>query len=886
MEKWTSRDLLHNRRLPAGMPPPPRSVNPRKRPSDDRPSAERPTAVVRRPDANRLVYADGSTGVVDCTAVPLAPRPHPLAAAAAVARPNVIRPSPLSTTPLVSARPAPVIPARPSPSLLRFPVPPSQPTVFIPDPESPLEKEIQDIKQTIATGEGYLRGLDAQRNDPDVNLPLLLGRIHKLRTRILAQHRSLLDLEERQRRQVKKKLTPPTPTATAAPAVVSKAPAFRTIAPTLIEQTPADRLAAYAATSLPVSRTAPLNAEAWAQQVARLHLPPTSQFPPYQAAGVEFLLTPKPLFFGRMARGGLLGDDTGLGKTQESCAAALLAQLDDPTTKILVILPSRPILQQWKDCLLRWFGLRDDEVRVYLDSDRTQTPLAPTVRVLLVTMNTFADDAQYYSNGYFCPDRSTLINEPYPSEETIMAADPKHRAALRHIRDRRLLHHGTSLVFAGTQRWQVVVDEGAELRYEKRLKRPMSVDKLRTWALLYLQYLGLVAMTVLNTATPFNNKDHGFVSLFYLVSQGAITSLDQLDHGGLARWCIRRSKTSPEVRQQNEAIGRHLPTATVEHRVVLPSLEEEPLLQYVEGGLMDMLEAAMDKKDMHLACDMGSVMAALMRNRQVVTNPCILVRANQAGTAANPLTLDSDDEEPVAADASDPNAWQLKADWSDLVTYPVTAKEELVMEAIRTTPGPWIIMTSFVPSVARYKALIQHFFPAMTMVIEHHGKIPQKQRQRELDEFKRRDNGTNKVFIGTNKAGGLGLNLDIAPTLIIAGIVEWTPSLLHQVNGRIDRLSVVPDRVVQTIIVSYDCTLEQYIMENYLMMKRERAVECMGRGEEKLYGGKEAFNVDASEYKKTEAFKVTAREDMLKMFRALHTFAPARAERRAALLEE
>jgi hypothetical protein len=100
------------------------------------------------------------------------------------------------------------------------------------------------------------------------------------------------------------------------------------------------------------------------------------------------------------------------------------------------------------------------------------------------------------------------------------------------------------------------------------------------------------------------------------------------------------------------------------------------------------------------------------------------------------------------------------------------------------------------------------------------GSVPQKHRQRLVDEFQR--DSDCRLFITTN-AGSLGLNLQAANTVINVDL-PWNPAVLEQRIGRAHRMG--QSRPVQIYVLVTEETIEDNLMAT-LAAKRDLALAVL-----------------------------------------------------------
>lgn len=108
-------------------------------------------------------------------------------------------------------------------------------------------------------------------------------------------------------------------------------------------------------------------------------------------------------------------------------------------------------------------------------------------------------------------------------------------------------------------------------------------------------------------------------------------------------------------------------------------------------------------------------------------------------------------------------------------------KTEALLEIIQNTEGQIVVFTSF----KSYANLIASELKALKISYELlTGDTPQEGRAAQLDRF---TSGKSKVFIGTIKAGGVGLNLQNASLLIFMD-KDYSPAINSQTEARIHRI--------------------------------------------------------------------------------------------------
>ena len=866
-------------------------------------------------------------------------------------------------------------------------------------------------------------------------------------------------------------------------------------------------------TNEPTSRLEPLNEEWTNRLIGLLHLPPTSKLPPYQRAAIEFLLE---------ADGAIEADDTGLGKTQISLGAALikvemlniaerLARKKNPAhvpdtriNRIFIIVPTDGILEQQCTTLVHFFGLSTQQILIMKNEAANVNIIGPAVRVVITTKDTYSRvifklRCRMILNQYtgsledgndLTDDYLKKINKEAKAHIPTIKGKPStspYNKLLRLKNDRAEAwkkYRCYSPLFNERNRFCLIVDEGQDLRYEASAI-PINVDgtggnsitKLFTLAVWHLISTGQAICPIINTATPYNNNNLGYISLFYLVSKGKINTMaqileprvlanGQISQPALVTRCIKRKKTMPEIAIQNEAIGRYLPKVSVIHLRILPSEQEELILDHVEQDMSKALNTFLKNKGKGVKRDFSSILVRMLRYRQVVTSPVLLLlqlqknqefkldnfkltpeqeeqamaawklvmdRSNaaanqvqtkksiqaiaqdmqtkkslqeiahqaqvairtgqvplpeeasrpkrkaqrQSGRDDDDFIVEDEDEDEYNANEDDDHTHNhkrkraasdvlddveddadadehrdkrvrmtststssrsssstpssdsavildedglgtdeaeedvlfnidplflalfeskmstLRVDNFDIC--PLTAKECMLIQLLQENPGPYVVMTNFVLSCDRIKAVILHALGVRFNdddvvdvdgfnkddIVLYNSKVTAKQKGINKDYFTKPDDNKNKVFVVGIKSGGAGLNLQIAPTLIVFALVDYNPAVIHQAVGRLDRLSSEPDREVKIFFITYDMTIEHHTMEYYLMKKVEAAKLALGGRDADVYGGKTTFNLDNSSFKKSSAYQESNTTQLFSsLSTAIPTFAAARKEAR------
>lgn len=133
-------------------------------------------------------------------------------------------------------------------------------------------------------------------------------------------------------------------------------------------------------------------------------------------------------------------------------------------------------------------------------------------------------------------------------------------------------------------------------------------------------------------------------------------------------------------------------------------------------------------------------------------------------------------------------------------------KTEALLEIVTSSEEQMVIFTS----LKTYANLISKELKVLK--ISHElltGDTPQKDRENQLTRFQQ---GKSRIFVGTIKAGGVGLNLQNASTLIFMD-KDFSPAINAQVEARIHRIG---QKNVPNIITMYTEGTVDEVMEKML----------------------------------------------------------------------
>ena len=145
-----------------------------------------------------------------------------------------------------------------------------------------------------------------------------------------------------------------------------------------------------------------------------------------------------------------------------------------------------------------------------------------------------------------------------------------------------------------------------------------------------------------------------------------------------------------------------------------------------------------------------------------------------------------------------------------------------ILENILRADEKVLIFTQFVEMGNIMKELIEKRFKEEVMFL--HGGVSRDRRDEMVDKFQ---NGDNRIFILSLKAGGIGLNLTAALNVIHYDL-WWNPAVENQATDRAYRIGQKDNVMVYRFITSG--TLEERI--NHILRQKRQLVEMTIEGNE------------------------------------------------------
>lgn len=490
--------------------------------------------------------------------------------------------------------------------------------------------------------------------------------------------------------------------------------------------------------------------------------------------------------------GGILADACGLGKTLQGLLVALLwhQQTQRP---VLIAVPNTAVADVWCQQAMQFFQLK---LSRYDGATRFQhTFPAERPPIVIVQHGTLRSDYQIHSPWFSHPVSHAQVHAghgvgpdpPARLQGEVAEGGKRERmdAALVKLHERRSRaeREGKRSLLFGFAWGGLVVDEAHEAREDGHaLSCAADIRKQLLAALFHLR----PAHTLLLTATPFNNTTDGVISLLFLCSRGAITA-DTFTPEMLAQWVLRRTTSTVGIQGP--------PPLTAKALALIPSLHEEEAFQRVERtlcqGITALTEGEGGEEGRSQFRMYSAIFAQITLYRQIATHYCLGV---------------------------------ADADVHDLVTYPLSAKEQRLVEVVRisldTQRGPVVVGTEYQLSAERVRAVVQAYgFTCDT----YHGSRSAADRAAVLQKFL---NGQLQVLAITNGAGGMGLNLPNSGVRINLS-TGWNPATIEQGNGRSQRLDSTHKRIY-VVDLYYRFSIEEYMREHHLQRKTAEARALLG----------------------------------------------------------
>jgi hypothetical protein len=312
---------------------------------------------------------------------------------------------------------------------------------------------------------------------------------------------------------------------------------------------------------------------------------------------------------------------------------------------------------------------------------------------------------------------------------------------------------------------------------------------------------------------------------------------------------------------------------------------EETVLQALENNLKRILRRALDAELVSLK-QHQCVFAMITKMRKATSHMCLGQLDDDGASASDDdddVYYDSDDSEIRSSDIT-----AAHLDITNLNANPIGRKEQCLLRYVRAwvaarrpdwSRGPHrlIVGTTFVDSVKRIAAMLRADAVACAgvRVMEYHGSIPQAQRALILSTEFHDPSSAFGVLVMSIQAGGRGLNLQLADTIINYSI-WFNPAVEDQFLCRVRRCNSPHTRVNIIRIIS-DWSIESWMYTEKIL---PRARMCSDLLDEEPYLG---CDLDRATHQ-SNAFKGvsgTWREDYQAKFNAVSTFAENRKQARA-----
>lgn len=581
------------------------------------------------------------------------------------------------------------------------------------------------------------------------------------------------------------------------------------------------------------------------------YLRPELHLMPYQVAGAHWLENANP-----EGRGAILGDDMGLGKTITSLSAALLmCPPDGSSGRVLFVANTRTVMQQWvreikrfttipPDCVLEWYGM----ARLHTPEEHWQR-----CRYVLTTLGTLMADYQGRRVSRRMPASRLYPTCPAPEPVLVAVADPlddmddppvtpvpvRSLQAMCTSIATTLVHPweaqakmGASVARAmgemdprWSARWRAVfVDEADLLRVEGR--PTYDVDQVKKVCYRAVHNLETARLLLL-TGTPVNNDKYGLRSLLGLVGGAFVFGAPQVDQGSRAhipyhRACTRivnRLKKQEDYRRMHREELRDLVDQEVLSRVCLRRVAGDPRVIaqvshcIIPETVMETVSVLMDpwesKHMARLESECGDALEAMFHaapGEQFTHMQNVMRRMMKCRRAC--LSMHG--------------LWDVPRDLK-------TSKERRLLQLVRGTDVPVVVVTQFHESVDRLYTLLTG---AGLTVVRYSGAQTQLARCRAIQDF---SEGAARVLVMTLQAGGRGLNLGGAGMLVLYG--PWfNVATETQAVNRVRRLGGAYERV-RVVRMCQLHSIESFLVERTLRVKREMAARTLG--EVDVYGGAE-----------------------------------------------
>ena len=285
------------------------------------------------------------------------------------------------------------------------------------------------------------------------------------------------------------------------------------------------------------------------------------------------------------------------------------------------------------------------------------------------------------------------------------------------------------------------------------------------------------------SGTPIENSIDELWAIFQVILPGLLPnqrSFKQLSHEKIA------AMTRPFIlRRLKQDVLKELPEKIESVHVSELTKEQKDL--YVGYHRKLQMEAAASMKESGFQQNRMKILAGLTRLRQICCHPSLFIE-NYEGQSG---------------------------------------KLEQLMETVRNAVENGKRMLVFSQFTSMHEIIMEQLEQEGISYFYLHGQTPSKERVEMSERF---NNGENEVFLISLKAGGTGLNLTGADTVILYDL-WWNPAVEDQATGRAHRFG--QKNVVQVIRLITEGTIEEKIYE-LQQKKRELIDQVIQPGETML----------------------------------------------------
>ncbi|WP_461180842.1 DEAD/DEAH box helicase [Virgibacillus kimchii] len=285
------------------------------------------------------------------------------------------------------------------------------------------------------------------------------------------------------------------------------------------------------------------------------------------------------------------------------------------------------------------------------------------------------------------------------------------------------------------------------------------------------------------SGTPIENSIDELWAIFQVILPGLLPNqrnFKQLSHEKIARM------TKPFIlRRLKQDVLKELPEKIESVHVSELTKEQKDL--YIGYHRQLQVEAAASMKESGFQQNRMKILAGLTRLRQICCHPSLFIE-NYEGQSG---------------------------------------KLEQLMETVRNAVENGKRMLIFSQFTSMHEIIMEKLEQEGISYFYLHGQTPSKERVEMSERF---NNGENDVFLISLKAGGTGLNLTGADTVILYDL-WWNPAVEDQATGRAHRFG--QKNVVQVIRLITEGTIEEKIYE-LQQKKRELIDQVIQPGETML----------------------------------------------------